>query len=361
MRQRRANFELFRILLMLGIVFGHACLWGGVQDGLAFPSVPYLSTTLLQKVSSLSVNCYVMLSGYFLCKSRFRPSRVIGLWTQVLFYSVSITLALGVASGGLSVRDALLSAFPVLTGRYWFATNYVALCLLCPFVNVALAGLSRERFRLLLATEMLLFSIPSMIPGAGAFNPEGGNGLIWFVVLYTIGAYLRLHPLPKKSMSRLVVEFACAVLLIFVLSEAVMLLASLVTGERQAGGRVGGYTSIFTVVACVLYFRLFERVDVRGRLADVVRRVSPLCFGVYLIHEHPAVRKLLWGAVGLGWAADRWWVALALVAQSVAVFCACALVEFGRAMLFSLIPDGFWSGVDGRFKTLLRDRFAGHE
>lgn len=271
----------------------------------------------------------------------------------MLFYSVGVTVAVGLWAHSLSVRDVVVSLFPIITRRYWFATVYVALCFVCPFVNVALRSMTKGEFRLLLVTELALFSLPSMIPGIEAFDPEGGNSVTWFVVLYTIGAYLRLYVKNEESLARRICKFAASIVVIFVLSEVVMLITDLATGERQAGGRISGYTSIFTVMACVCYFRVFERLRVDGAFAAVVRKVAPLCFGVYLVHEHPLTREMLWGTIGLVWAADRWWLPLALAAEAVVVFLACAVVEGIRQKLFALIPSSFWQNMDVRFDEIV--------
>ena len=93
---RKANLELLRIVLMIGIVFGHGFLWGGVQDKLVFPSALYCIVRVLHTIEIPSVNCFVMLSGYFLITAEFKISRILKFWLQVIFYSVVLYLLLAI-------------------------------------------------------------------------------------------------------------------------------------------------------------------------------------------------------------------------------------------------------------------------
>lgn len=357
--RRKANMELFRIVLMISIVFGHGFRWGGLRDALTFPSILYIITQILDIIDTPAVNCFVMLSGYFLITTDFKVSRILKLWLQILFYSVVLcVLMCFCGQATFSPKSVALSVIPVISNRYWFATNYVALYLLFPFINILLNKLDKRQYQVMLAVEFFLFSLVSMIPGVPGFNSLGGNSLIWFVVLYTIGGYLRKFPTStekeKNQQKKLVLEYIGMILLMFVLSEAVMWLTGRLTGERQAGARITGYTSILCVITCVIIFRIFEGIRIEGKAAKIITAISPLCFGVYLIHEHPAIRHPLWDTIGLGWAADKWWLPLGMIGEAIAVFVFCAVIEYGRQKLFGLIPGRVWNAVDEKCNKLIR-------
>ena len=345
--------ELLRIVLMIGIVFGHGFRWGGVQDHLTASSGLYFIVRLLDVICIPAVNCFVMLSGYFLVDARFKISRILKLVLQIIFYSVVLYLVLAVLGlVPLSLKTLVLSFIPVISNRYWFATNYVALYLLCPFINRLLRGLDKRQYQVLLGVELFLFSLVSMIPGISGFNSLGGNSLIWFVVLYTLGGYLKRNP-SKMPVSRLILCYAGTVLFMFLLSESVMWAATFYSGQRQAGSRITGYTSILCVLTSVLLFRIFEGLNVGEKAGRIINRISPYCFGVYLIHEHPYVRDVLWNAIGLGRMADRWWLPLGMIAEAILVFAACCVIEFLRSKLFSLIPKKTWDRADEKWDQMI--------
>ena len=253
MTKRQSNLELFRIVLMIGIVFGHGFLWGGVQSNLSFPTTLYCVVKILDIIDTPSVNCFVMLSGYFLISASFKISKILKLWLQILFYSLVLYFIL-VVTGHVpfSLKDAAFSFIPVISNRYWFATNYVGLYVLFPFINRVIRDLDKRQYRVLLAGELFLFSLVAMIPGVPGFNSLGGNSLIWFVVLYTIGGYLRKFP-STDTTRKLFIRYVAMIILMFALSEAVMTATQHFTGERLAGARITGYTSILCVYTCVLF------------------------------------------------------------------------------------------------------------
>ena len=86
--ERLYNLDFLRIVAMLMIVTLHFLGKGGVL-GVAAMSSRYNLAWAIEEVCIVAVNCYVLISGYFLIKSRFRLSRLITLSFQVLFLFLS--------------------------------------------------------------------------------------------------------------------------------------------------------------------------------------------------------------------------------------------------------------------------------
>ena len=84
--------------------------------------------------SIVAVNCYVLISGYFMCSKSFRLSRVTNIYSQMWFYSIA-TYVLLVAINGVdfSKGQLLHSMFPFIYGNYWFVINYILLLFLFKF------------------------------------------------------------------------------------------------------------------------------------------------------------------------------------------------------------------------------------
>ena len=82
---------------MFFIVVYH-CLTHGVGDGYGFSvSNPttlsnFVFSDFLLVFSSIAVNLYVMVSGYFLVDLNFKMSRMLRTWTYACFYSIAIAL-----------------------------------------------------------------------------------------------------------------------------------------------------------------------------------------------------------------------------------------------------------------------------
>ena len=127
--KREPNFEVMRTVAMFFIVVYH-CLTHGVGDGYGFcVSNPITLSNLmfsdfLLVFSSIAVNLYVMVSGYFLVDLNFKMSRMVRTWTYACFYSIAITLLfMSMQLVPFSIVALGKSFFPISTEAYWIVTQ----------------------------------------------------------------------------------------------------------------------------------------------------------------------------------------------------------------------------------------------
>ena len=137
--KRQANFELLRIVAMLMIIALHYLVKGNI-------AMPYTESRevvnyaawLAEAFCIVAVNCYVLLSGYFLVESEWKLGRIVSLLCQVLFYSILIPAAMlcvgMISPGELDLYDWIGFILPIETEHYWFATAYLFLYLLAPIL-----------------------------------------------------------------------------------------------------------------------------------------------------------------------------------------------------------------------------------
>lgn len=88
-KTRTSSFELLRILSMALIVMHHYSVHGGFDFMSPF-SLRLYFVQCLAMGGKLGVNVFVLVSGYFLCKSNFKWQRLIKLELEVIFYSCII-------------------------------------------------------------------------------------------------------------------------------------------------------------------------------------------------------------------------------------------------------------------------------
>ena len=156
---RNVNMDVLRIVSMLLIVFLHSISDSGVLEASIPGTVMYYWVYFGYYLSQICVNCFVLLSGYFMIESRFRPSKLISLWIEVVFYSVVLRIVFIVTGQQAFSITSLVSCFvPVITGRYWFITIYFGLYLISPFLNLAIKAMSKRQFT---ALNVILFLIMS--------------------------------------------------------------------------------------------------------------------------------------------------------------------------------------------------------
>ena len=89
---RESNIELFRIISMLLIVAHHYVMNSGISElmldnQLAFKLIFFYLSGAWGKTA---INCFVMITGYFMCTSRITLKKFIKLIFQIEFYNIII-------------------------------------------------------------------------------------------------------------------------------------------------------------------------------------------------------------------------------------------------------------------------------
>lgn len=333
-KPRLANIELLRIISMLMILTLHYLGQGNVLENIHFGSVNYFIAWALETLCLVSVNCYVLISGYFLVKSQFKLKKLALLWFQILFYSIVIYFILVIiGAASFDIKSLVYTFFPIITRRWWFATCYIALYVLVPFLNIAIKAMSKTQMQTLILILAVMFCIPY-----DAFNAAGGYSFIWFVFLYFTAAYIRLY---KPSFSHL--KSKASNLIIYFIFIFVMLLLKFVKAYlsiRLKGNEIMpflfySYNSIFILIASIMLFVFFLKVNIKNeKICRSINVVASLAFGVFLIHSHFALRDKLWIYLGSQNYISSPIMVLHLISCVVLVFTVCAIIEYLRKLLF---------------------------
>lgn len=336
MREQNRNtaFDLLRLGSMVMVTVLHLTGYGLKEGQIAAFSGPYWTALVMNSFSLVAVNCFVLISGYFLSARDPAPKKLLALWGQVWTYSVGLYLLLCLAPGvDVSFRlPALVEClFPLLSNQYWFFTCYFLLYLLAPFLNRLARSWDRREYGRALALLLVIFSlVPSVNIWGDPFGTNQGYGLIWFCILYLTGAFLRKFDLRCPIHPALAYLVPCA--LLTGLRAAVDLLDSDMSSLQAILSNQCGYNGPLVLCASLGLFLWARDAKLQPRHPRAVTAMASLSFGIYLLHEHSALRSVLWnGWVRMGDAADRSGAFLlrALLAPA-AIFAAGLAVEFLR-------------------------------
>lgn len=74
--KRNLNLDLLRIICMLMVVCLHFFNHGGLHDSMTPGSCNWFLGNFLYAASLVAVNCFVILSGYFLCTAQFKAKNL---------------------------------------------------------------------------------------------------------------------------------------------------------------------------------------------------------------------------------------------------------------------------------------------
>lgn len=300
-----ANLELLRCLAMMMVVVLHFL---GKGQLLGEVTAPYMGPVriaawILEALSIVAVNVYMLISGYFLSQSEFKPERLFRLWLQVWLYSVGVGIfaylaglipsasAAGVSGTVADTHYFLTLLFPVSMGHYWFMTAYIFLYALLPFVGAGMRNMTGKQLKTAMVLLLFIFCvIKSVLPFR--LETDGlGYDCLWYLCVFVTAGYIRRFGIPfleKKTNCLLLYFGGCA----GILAELFTLrFVYLKTGSLGLILKISTeYNHLFPFLAAVGLFGFFLKLNVKGNIARLAVKIAPYTLGVYLLHENIGVR-----------------------------------------------------------------------
>lgn len=354
--KRIHSIDLLRIIAMFFIVINHYLSHGVALMGFDFKQPFVYYDWYVRGVCYMGTNLFILITAFFISQSHFKIKHVLSLACQVWFYSIVLFLVsnwTGLSSFSLS--SLFKSLAPIVSSQYWFITCYIALYFLAPFFNRLVATISRDGFHLLL---VILFVCFSVIPSFFFFSPwvnwGGSSGIVWFVVLYFTGAYIRKY-IDRESLKRKRKHIIIWTILFSLLPLISKIIIALFT--NIALGHVVGSSLFYVKNSVILYplsicfFLLFMTFDIKsGLIVKVIAFISTGIFAVYLITENANLRDWIWSSMTQ--IIDRNSVFYPVIELSVIamLFLACVLIDKIRKILFELVPK---TGIPNRIVSFL--------
>lgn len=347
-KTRQANFELLRIVAMVMVIMLHYLVKGEVAAPLSGNDTPAVFFAwLLEAFCLVAVNCYVLISGYFLVESDWKPGRVVSLLCQVLFYSMFIPIVLIITgvipANDISLYEWIEYAFPINTEHYWFATAYLMMYLFAPLLAAGIRQMDKRQLQIV--TGLLLFFVSfvkSIVPIVFATDRYGYD-FGWFLCLFVLAGYIRRFGIPWLE------KRSHAVFLYVLMSVVTWMVALICCGLSDQstvlstyGDRTYNYNHFFCLVGAVSLFYVFKDSEIKpGKGAEVICKLAPYTFGIYLLHEHILVRYRWPEWVHVDGVAGKWSFIPHMIGCVVLIYAAGTVADFLRARLFKVVVKGF--------------------
>lgn len=262
--ERQSNYELLRLIAMLGVVVLHA-----IHAIRGSGAVISNAATYIDAVSHTAVPLFVILSGYFSIRPKWKSFS--SFIFQSLFFSVGISaVAMLMGVGRLQFNDFFLT-------WYWFTIAYIGLYIIAPVLNTFTENISGSVFLNVLCAFLLYEVLYGWLcSSAAGFNE--GISLITIVGYYLIGRFLKLNRPYWENwngwinlLTALGVLGICTILYISMrdrIPERMVFLS---------------YTNPMVMIASVFLFMAFSKLTFHSR---VVNYLSKSCYAVYLLALH---------------------------------------------------------------------------
>ena len=290
--ERKSNVELLRILCMFMLVvhhfLAHSQLW-------ALPvCANKVIVSILLPVGKICFNCFVAISCWYFVKSKFKATRFVKVWLEVLFSNVVFTVLTIVLQGesvianGSSVFGAF---FPIIGNSHGYACAYLAFYLLIPFLKKIQEDLNKKQTVILLCvlggTQVLVPIMGQLI----SYTQPVQSEFLLFVFVYFVAYYLQKWPIRIANSKMLqLVLLVLIVVMIVGTNIATMYSNSSVFGFIQA--ICSSEYSVFNIMAGMLLFSLVSHIDIPK--SKIINAVASTTFGILLFHDHNYFRSIVW-------------------------------------------------------------------
>lgn len=286
---RQSGIELLRVLTACAVVMLH------YNDGRAFVHVlnGSLNHTILMFLESLcigAVDIFILISGYFLCKSPKRSiGKIVDLFLQLILFRVVFYLANVIIGGNVFSIKYLIK---LLIPNSYFVILYTALYFVSPYINILFEKFSYKEWKKFIVVLIVTFSVwPILVDllkevsgmewtGISTITSTGnhkGFTIVNFVLLYCVGAFLRYNDIKVLKKSNCLIGIFICTFVIF--GWSCLNNKMTIIGLRSAWV----YHNPFVILLSVFIFSYFNKISFTSRIVNDLAKASFTCF---LIHSY---------------------------------------------------------------------------
>lgn len=328
-KARSSNLELYRIIVMLLIVAHHYVVNSGLVDVMADELLSGRSIFfyLFGAWGKTGINCFLMITGYFMCTSRITVRKFLKLLFEVEFYKITI-YAIFVLSGyeTFSVSGCIKSIVPMLSLTDGFVSCFLVFYLCIPFLNILVHNMDRRMHGLLVLLGLFIYTVHGTLP----WMSVSMNYVSWFCVLYFIASYIRLYLTNMLSNVKWG-GYAGLCILVSSISIVLALWISARTGKHVSQYcLVSDSNALMAVATAVTSFIFFKNLKIP--YIKLINTIGASTFGVLLIHANSdTMRQWLWRDVVdcVGHYADELYWLRPIIAVLL-IFTICIVIDYIR-------------------------------
>lgn len=328
---RESSIELYRIIVMLLIVAYHYVVNSGLMD--VMESSPFSGKSLFLYWFGMwgktGINCFVLITGYFMCKSAITLRKFLKLVLQIEFYRIGI-YALFCLSGysEFDIKDFIYSFLPI----HYVGDNFIGCFLLfylcIPFLTVLVNNLNKRQHLWLIILLLFIYTFFGSLPVS--VSHVNMNYVSWFSILFIVASYIRIYglPVPKRfswgrlTLMSIIISMASVPATIYV--NEVFHLAMF---PYRWVSDSNSFLALTTAICSFMYFK-----NMKIKYIPFINAVGACTFGVLLIHANSdTMRRWLWQDVldnAGNYASDM--IFAHAVSSVAAVFVICALIDYIR-------------------------------
>lgn len=288
MKKRESGIELLRIILMIGVIILHI---NSKDIGSALYlvdkySVSWYLLIFLENIFIYAVDIFIIISGYFLCKSNKRSLiKVIELFLELFFIRLTKYFVMIILGKEIFSISHLLSLF---IPNSYFVVLYSVLYIISPYINITINKFNKKSdLKRLLIILIIVFCVWNTLGNIfqnitqksymglstiGAWGSQQGFNIVNFIILYVVGAYLNINGVKISSKK----------IYILLISEIILIGWSLLEKIYCQSTIAWYYDNPLIIINSSIIFLIFKNYKKENKYINEIAKAS---FTVFLVNS----------------------------------------------------------------------------
>lgn len=289
---RESNIELFRILVMMSIIAHHMIMNTAISYNLLpeLHDVRNVSLWTLGMWGKIGVNCFVLITGWYMCTSAITLRKFLKLLLEVYFYKFfNFILLFAAGMQTLSLKSAFYMLMPIgsITSND-FVSCYLVFFLMIPFLNIMIHNLTEKMHKYLVLLGVGILCLWNQL----YWIEVNMSYLLWFPTLYFVASYFRLYPESTKKIST-VLEKTPLLWVCLSIASVVGVLWFLPHTSKDIHpyyfvADSNAILAFFTSLSLFMYFK-----SIHIKKSKLINILGACSFGVLLFHTTSGMRYVL--------------------------------------------------------------------
>lgn len=281
------NLNLLKIICIIGIIYHHYIMHGGIIYNIDnLNSFSKIIIFIGKNIGKTCSNAFVIITGFFMFKSKFKIEKIIKIIGQFIFYSVLINILLAITlNRNEFYNDIIYSFFPISFSIHWFPTAYIGMYMLLPFLKKAFKRFSKENYLTILCILGIFISaFPSLLSIFLSFifktdiNNEPYGGIITLIFIALIGGYISKFNI--LIFKRKIYDIISIIVLLVV------------------GGLLNcslNNNSIFSIFEAILFLDLFLKINLNNN--KIIDLLSSSSLAILLLSDNSIFNTTIWSNI----------------------------------------------------------------
>jgi surface polysaccharide O-acyltransferase-like enzyme len=276
---------------MFLIVIHHSIVHGlqlkGISSLYDLPSLiqpnHMLMFSILNCLCIPAVNIFLLITGYFKLKPTKEKALKLGI-AMLLYTIVFSTIPyIAIKSYGSAISSLLIFSH----SAYWFIVDYFFLMLFAPMINQYLDSISRHQYNYLIIGMLFISCYLGFV--WQNINNTNGYTLFQFVMMYTIGGYIRRFDIRMKSIYSLTAYLLCSIVC------GCLVYSVYNFGKGDYAWRLTYYNNPLIVTSAISLFLFFKEFSFKSKF---INKLAASAVAIYFVQSSRPFSQFQYGFIG---------------------------------------------------------------